>query len=282
MTLSIALIVLVAALCHATWNATVKSSEDHLLSINGLNLVVGLIALPLLPFVGTPEVASLPYLLASVVLHSGYYVALSQAYKYGDFSQAYPIARGTAPVLVTLWGVFVLNEMLSGIELVSLVGVLVGIFIFASRGIRQLMQDRTVLVSALTASMFIGSYTIADGVGGRLSGNVPAYIIWLSVMDCIPILLYSLYKRGLAQVVATRYQWKIFLISAILALTSYSLVIWSMTQAPIPLVAALRETSIIIAALIGAFYFKEPSGKRRIIASVVIFCSIALLAVDGF
>ena len=282
MELSVALIVLVAALLHATWNAMVKSGKDHLLSITGLNLAAGLIALPLLLFVGLPEVDSWPYLFASVVLHSMYYVALSAAYKYGDFSQAYPVARGTAPVLVTLWGVLVLNEMLNSIEVVSLIGVLTGILIFATKGFRRVMQDHQALVSALVTSMFIGGYTIADGIGGRLSENVPAYMVWLSVLDCIPILLYTIFKRGIAEVISIGHKWKIFLLGASLALASYSLVVWSMTQAPIPLVSAVRETSIIIAALIGAFYFKEPSGKRRIIASIVIFCSIALLAVDGF
>ncbi len=282
MELSIVLIVLVAALFHAIWNATVKSGNDHLISITGLIIFTGLIALILLPFVGVPSVASLPYLLISAVLHCGYYVALSEAYKYGDFSQAYPVARGTAPVLVTLWGVWVLNEVLSNIEVMSLIGVLTGILIFATRGLRRIIQNPQALLSALITSLFIGSYTLVDGIGGRLSGNVPAYMMYLSVIEITPLLLYTTYRRSLAEVISIRHHWKLFLFGAALALTSYSMVVWSMTQASIPLVSALRETSIIIAALIGAFYFKEPSGKRRIIASVVIFCSIALLAVDGF
>lgn len=282
MELSIALTVLLAASFHALWNAAVKSGKDHLLSITGLIAFVGLIAAALLPFVGLPAADSWSYLLASAALHCIYYIALSEAYKYGDFSQAYPVARGTAPVLVALWGVFVLNEALSVIEVISLIGVLGGIFIFASRGFRQVMQDPRALLSALITSLFIGGYTLVDGVGARLSGNVPAYMVWLSMLECIPILLYTLYQRSFAEVIAIRHQWKILLCGASLALTSYSMVVWSMTQAPIPLVSALRETSIIIAALIGAFYFKEPSGKRRIIASIVIFASIALLAVDEF
>ncbi len=277
---SIVLIVLVAALFHATWNATVKSGKDHLLSITGLNVATWLVAIVLVPVVGLPHADSWHYLVASVVIHSGYYVALSEAYKHGDFSQAYPVARGTAPILVSLWSVFVLHEILTTIEIVSLIGVLTGILIFATRRFGQVIQDRRAIISALLTSMFIGSYTIVDGIGGRLSGNVPAYMVWLSVLDCFPILIYALYKRGVAEVVAFRHNWKVLLLGGTLALTSYSMVVWSMTQAPIPLVSALRETSIIIAALIGAYYFKEPSGKRRIVASVVIFFSIALLALN--
>ena len=113
-----------------------------------------------------------------------------------------------------------------------------------------------------------------------MSTNVPAYMVWLSILDCIPILIYAAYKRGIAEVIAIKQNWMILTIGGALALASYSMVVWSMSQASIPLVSALRETSIIIAALIGAIYFKEPSGKRRIIASILIFSSIALLALD--
>jgi drug/metabolite transporter (DMT)-like permease len=277
---SIALIVLTAAFFHATWNATVKSSSDHLLSITGINVAVGIIALGLLPLVGIPEPESWLYLLISAVLHFGYYIALSEAYKYGDFSQAYPVARGTAPIIVTLWGVFVLNEILSTVEIISLIGVLIGIMIFATRRFGQVVQDRRALTAALITSAFIGGYTLADGVGGRLSSNVPSYMVWLSILDCVPILIYAICKRGVKQVIAIRRDWIVLFFGGALALASYSMVVWSMTQAPIPLVSALRETSIIIAALIGSFYFKEPSGMRRIVASVLIFLSIALLAFD--
>ncbi len=276
----VAIIVLTAALFHATWNAAVKSGSDHLLSITGINVAVGIIALAILPLVGLPPSESWPCLWASAVLHFGYYTALSEAYKYGDFSQSYPIARGAAPIIVSLWGVFILDEMLSRIEIISLLGVLVGILIFVTRKFSQVMQDRRALLMALVTSIFIGGYTIADGIGGRLSGNFPAYMIWLSILDCFPILIYAACNRGMAKVIEIKRDWKIFIFGGGLALTSYSMVVWSMTRAPIPLVSALRETSIIIAALIGAFYFREPSGKRRIVASVVIFASIAFLALD--
>jgi drug/metabolite transporter (DMT)-like permease len=277
---SVVLVVLLAAFFHAAWNAMVKSGSDHLLSMTGLNIASGLICLPLLPFVGLPDTASWPFLGASAVFHVGYYIALSQAYRYGDFSQAYPVARGTAPVLVTLWGLLVLGESLSPIELVSLVGVLTGIMVFASRRLDQVIHDRHALVSALMTSTFIAAYTLADGVGGRLSGNVLAYMLWLCALDSAMFIAYAVWRRGIVAVADTRHQWRTLVPGGALSLFAYTLVVWAMTQAPIPLVSALRETSIIIAALIGAFYFKEPSGMRRIIASIIIFFSVVLLVFD--
>ena len=276
----IAIVVIVAALFHATWNAAVKSGKDHLLSITGINVATFLIALPLVPVVGLPAPESWPFLITSAVLHFGYYISLSEAYKYGDFSQAYPIARGTAPIIVTVWGTLVLGETLSTIELVSLIGVLSGILIFTSQALPRVMRDRRALIAALVTSVFIGGYTLADGVGGRLSQNIPGYMIWLYLLDGIPVLAYAVCRRGIHEVAGIRHDWKLMFVGAGLAFVSYALVVWAMSRAPIPLVSALRETSIVIAALIGAFYFRESSSQRRILASVVIFVSVALLALD--
>ncbi|MCY3769723.1 MAG: GRP family sugar transporter [Gammaproteobacteria bacterium] len=272
---------MVAALFHAIWNAAVKSGNDPLLSITGINVATCLIALPIVPVVGLPHPDSWPFLITSAVLHFGYYLALSEAYKYGDFSQAYPIARGTAPVIVTLWGTLVLAETLSAVELVSLAGVLSGLLIFTSQTFPRVMRDRKALVAALVTSIFIGGYTLADGVGGRLSQNIPGYMVWLYLLDGIPVLIYAFCRRGLHEVAGIRHDWKLMFAGAGLAFVSYALVVWAMSRAPIPLVSALRETSIVIAALIGAFYFKESSSQRRITASVVIFSSVALLALGG-
>ena len=260
----------------------VKSGSDHLLSMAGLNIASGLICLPLLPLVGLPEPESWPYLGASAVFHVGYYIALSQAYRFGDFSQAYPVARGAAPVLVTLWGLIVLGESLSPVELVSLVGVLAGIMIFASRRIDQVIHDRHALVSALMTSTFIAAYTLTDGVGGRLAGNLLAYMFWLCAVDSAMFVAYATWRRGYLPVIGTAQHWRTLVPGGLLSICAYTMVVWAMTQAPIPLVAALRETSIIIAALIGAFYFREPSGMRRIIASIIIFFSVVLLGFSGF
>jgi drug/metabolite transporter (DMT)-like permease len=278
MEIQVALIVLLAALFHATWNAVVKSGVDHLLSITGLAVAMGIIGLFILPIVGFPHRDSWIYLFASAVLHFGYFIALSETYRLSDFSQAYPIARGTAPIIVTLWGFFFLSESMSLIEIISLLGVISGTLIFATRKFEHVANDRSALIAALLTSCTIGGYTIADGLGGRASNNVLGYMMVLHIMDGIPILIYTWFKRGNQGMTLMCREWKPLFAGAALALVSYTLVVWAMTQAPIPLVSALRETSIVIAALIGTYFFKEPSGKRRILASIVIFLSVALLA----
>jgi len=177
--------------------------------------------------------------------------------------------------------VFVLNESMSTIELISLIGVMAGILIFATRRLDQVVQNKVALISALCTSMFIAGYTLTDGVGGRLSGNVPGYMLTLTIIDGMLIMVYTAIVRSPAAVWNTRKSWRTFVPGALLSLAAYTMVVWAMTRAPIPLVSALRETSIIIAALIGAFYFREPSGKRRIIASIVIFISVAILGFNN-
>ena len=270
-------LVLAAALFHALWNASVKSGEDKLLSIAAMNLSIMLIVLPMLPWVGLPHVDALPYLFASMFFHFGYNVGLATAYRYGDFAVVYPLARGCAPVLVTLWGVFVLHEGLAGNEWLALLGVLSGIMIFVTRRLEVVLRERKALFSALLTSVFIAAYTVVDGIGGRLSMNVAGYVVWVMILNSVPIMLYALHQRSAGELLTIARQWRLHFPAAALSLAAYWIVVWAMSQASIPLVAALRETSIIIAALIGAYYFKEPSGKRRIIASIVIFFSIALL-----
>jgi len=270
-------IVLLAAFFHAVWNASVKLGDDKILSLAGMQAASLLLVIPLIPLVGLPHPDSWPYLLMSVVLHFGYYLSLASAYRYGDFAQAYPVARGSAPILVTAWGVFLLGEALAPLEWAALAGIVGGIMIFATRRFGEVLHHRKALASALITSCFIGAYTIADGVGGRLSMNIPAYMVWLSVLDSAPMVLYALHRRSWREVRAFAPKWRVCLFAAALGLSAYWMVVWAMSQAPIPLVSALRETSVIIAALIGAYYFKEPAGKRRIVASAIIFFSIALL-----
>ena len=270
-------IVLAAAFFHALWNATVKLSDDKLLSLAAMQITILILVLPLIPIVGLPHTDSWIYIIASAALHFGYYLSLASAYRYGDFAQAYPVARGSAPIWVTVAGVFVLGETLAGAELISLLGIICGIMIFATRRLGSVLHDHKALGYALLTSCFIGAYTIVDGIGGRLSQNIPAYMVWLSIIDGVPLVVYAMWRRPLGEIVGMRLKWRAVLFASVLGLAAYWMVVWAMSVAPIALVSALRETSIIIAALIGAYYFKERSGKRRIVASIVIFMSIVLL-----
>ncbi|MDD9858674.1 MAG: DMT family transporter [Gammaproteobacteria bacterium] len=270
-------LVLLAAFFHAVWNASVKRGDDKLRVITGIQAASILLVLPLVPFVGLPHADSWPYIALSAALHFGYYLSLAAAYRYGDFAQAYPVARGSAPIMVALWGVLVLREALSGGQWLSLALVIGGIMIFATRRLGGVLQHRKALWCALLTAAFIAAYTVTDGVGGRLSGNVAAYMVYLTLTDSALVVLYAAHRERAAAWREMAAEWRLSLAGGALALSAYWLVVWSMSQTSIALVSALRETSVIIAALIGAYYFKEPAGKRRIVASIVIFAGIALL-----
>lgn len=270
-------LVLLAAFCHAVWNASVKRGDDKMRVITGIQSASIFIVLPLAPFVGLPHADSWFYIALSAALHFGYYLSLAAAYRHGDFAEAYPIARGGAPLLVALWGAFVLRETLSAGQWAALALVIGGIMIFASRRLGNVLQERKALGCALLTAAFIAAYTVTDGVGGRLSGNVAAYMVYLTLVDSALIVGFATrgYRRDDWRRLAA--DWRLGLAGGALALGAYWLVVWAMTQTSIALVSALRETSVIIAALIGAYYFGEPAGKRRIVASIVIFAGIALL-----
>ena len=244
-------------------------------------LLGGGLALPLVPFVGIPAQASWPHLIASMILHSGYYISLIYAYRHGDFAQVYPIARGVAPLLVTLWAVWIVGEILTGTEYLAIFGIVSGIFVFTLSRSKLAVHDRAAVGYALTTAIFISAYTLVDGLGGRLSGNVPAYMVWLFILETIPLSIFALARYKLRTLDILRTRWRLNLVGAALSLVAYWLVVWAMAVSPIPLVSAVRETSIVAAALIGFFFFKEAIGVRRIFAAVLVCSSVMLLRLSG-
>jgi drug/metabolite transporter (DMT)-like permease len=277
MDLLVTFAVLCAAFVHAIWNAFVKTGDDQLISITGIAAGATVISLIIFPFSTAPNVQSWPYIFASILLHVGYMIALSQAYRYSDFSSAYPIARGAAPVMVFAWSFVFLQEVLSTREILAVFGILIGILVFSTRKLGAVVNDRKALMYALLTSVFIACYTIVDGIGVRLSGSVSGYMVWMTTFEVFPLLAYTYARRGPKVFVALKNNAWPMLFAGMMAVGGYWIIIWAMTQAPIALVAALRETSIIIAALIGAFYFKEPSGKRRIVAAIIVCISVVIL-----
>lgn len=279
MDLVVTFAVLCAAFAHAIWNAFVKTGDDQLISITGIAAGATLTSLLIFPFTTAPDVQSWSYIFASILIHVAYMIALSQAYRYSDFSSAYPIARGTAPILVFGWSFIFLQEALSVKEIFAVFGILVGIMVFSTRRLGTVVNDRKAIFYALLTAVFIAAYTIIDGVGVRLSGSVSGYMVWMTSFEIIPLLLYTYSRRGPKVFTALAKNARPMLFAGMIAVAGYWIIIWAMTQAPIVLVAALRETSIIIAALIGAYYFKEPSGKRRIIAAIIVCASVVILRI---
>lgn len=269
------LLVLVGALLHAGWNALVKSSTDKTLDTALIHVLCSLAALPVSLYVGLPVAEAWPFIGASLVIHVGYYFALSSAYKHGDLGLTYPLMRGTAPMLVALASMAVLGEELSamgwsGVLLISSGVLLLG----ASAG---LMRHRLAVVYALSNSVLIAIYTVVDAKGARLSGHVLQYVAMLFVLDGWPFALLVLaHRRG--QVWSyVQGRWPLALGGAMASIGSYAIALWAMTVAPVAMVAALRETSVLFAAILGAWLLKEHWTRFRLIGTLSVVAGVMAL-----
>ncbi|MGQ0510029.1 MAG: EamA family transporter [Betaproteobacteria bacterium] len=274
LTLSVTFAVLGAALLHAAWNAIIKSGRDPLLDTALVALSGTLVSLPLLALVPLPDPASWPYLAASVAVHLGYYTALAGAYKAGDLSHGYPIMRGTAPLLVAAASVFWFRESLSLVAWAGVVLVSGGVL---SLGMAGGGASRRATGWALLNAVIIAVYTIADGAGVRLAGSTHAYVVWLFLFMGLPFGLAVLaIKRGeLVRHAAAH--WGRGLAGALLSGLSYGIALWAMTRAPVAVVAALRETSVIFAALIGAWFLREGHLRARLAGAAVVLAGLIAL-----
>ena len=279
MSTTVTLLVLTAALFHALWNAFVKKGRIPLVSIAGIALACGFFSVLFLPFVGWLEAGLWPWVLTSITIHTFYMVILSQALRYGEFSIAYPIARGTAPALVVIASLSFFDDQLETAQLVAIGGILFGVFLIVFQGLEKLISDKRSLTYALLTACFIATYTLVDGHGTRKATNPLNYISWMIFLQTFPIFAFMLYRHGKDGVISLmRTPWQI-MGGGFMAFSAYAIVLWAMTKAPIALVATLRETSIIIAALIGMIWMKEKGGWRRILAAIIIFISVVYLKV---
>lgn len=270
-------VVLLAALLHAVWNAVAHAIADRQVGFFLLNLAAGAMALCFLPFVHLPAAAAWPYLLGSVLVHVAYNLLLLKSYELGDFGQTYPLARGTAPLLVALASVTVVGQSLDVRETAGVLTVSAGLVVLVlGRG--SLHADRKAVVAAMSTGVAIATYTVLDGVGVRHAHDTPGYIAWL----------FALQGPLIAGVIASRRRriWRAArpllgpgLISGVLSVVAYGLVIWAQSVGQLATVASLREVSIVFGALIGAVFFHERLGGVRVAGAAVVFAGVVLLAV---
>ncbi len=271
-------VVLLAAACHASWNALIKIRLDPFLAIVLIAAAAGVASLPGLLFVPIPPLAAWPWLIASVITHLGYYIGLAGAYRAGDMGQVYPIARGTAPLMTAAGGALLVGENFSLTGWAGIVALTSGVFLLSLRGGGDLAHlNRRAVGYALFTAVTICCYSLVDGIGARTAGNAHSYALWLFVIDGAFITAIAMVSRGPAAVPAMAKFWKSGLAGGVLSLTAYWIVIWAMTVAPIALVAALRETSVLFGAAIAVVFLKEPLRPTRIFAAVLIVCGIALI-----
>jgi drug/metabolite transporter (DMT)-like permease len=272
-------LVLGAALLHASWNALVKIGGDPFVRLAVVNLVGGLCALPFLAIVALPAPESWPYLFGSIVIHHAYYLTLAYGYRFGDLSHVYPIARGIAPPLVAIVAWRFAGEAPGALGAVAVLVISGGILSLAVGADGQLAAPKP-LALALATGVSIAGYTLCDGLGGRTAGNVLSYIAWLFVIDAVPFtaLVAVRYRARLGEALARA--WRPAALGGVLAAAAYGLVIWAMTRAPMAQVSALRETSVIMAALIGTQLLREPFGTRRVVAASLVAAGVVLLQVS--
>jgi len=278
MSIGFMVVVFLAAFLHAVWNAIVKNSEDRMLT---LTLVIGagsVMALFALPFIEPPAQESWPYLLLSMFLHSTYYFLLIRAYHYGDLSLVYPVSRGLAPLLVALGASAFSVEVLTITELSGLTLASIGIAAFAFERKKGENWDYRPFLYGLTIACFVGAYTVVDGIGVRKSGNPISFIFWLFIIYALPLIFASLvFKRREFFPYLRKHWWKTGVIGGGMCAIAYALVVWALMHAPMAHVSAIRETSVIFAAIIGVLVLGESFGARRIIASLLVTSGLIIM-----
>ncbi|MEU7725742.1 EamA family transporter [Streptomyces sp. NPDC040724] len=270
-------VVLFAALLHASWNAVAHAITDRLLGFALINLAYLLFAIVSVCFVPVPPAAAWPFMAGSAALQVFYQLMLLQAYKLGDFGQMYPIARGTSPWVVAVAATLLLGQALPGGELAGVLVISAGLIgLTLANGVPG-RSHLPALSAALGTGVLIACCTLLDGVGVRRSDTVPGYVAWTLLLQApvIPLIAFAVRRRSLLtelRPVAAR-----GLIGGVLSLSGYGLVVWAQAHGSLAGASALRETSIVFAALIGSVIFRERLGRVRLAASATVLAGIVLL-----
>jgi phosphonate utilization associated putative membrane protein len=273
--------VLFGALLHASWNALIKSGDDKALDTALIHILGCGVGAALVATFGLPRREALPWLAASVVIHIGYYVTLVGAYKHGELGFAYPIMRGTAPLLVAILSGRLIGEHLPLAAWLGVAGISCGVLLIGlTRAPRGSGSRRHALAFALANACIIASYTIVDGTGVRASGNAMQYVALLFLIDGAPYFAIVMWQRRAAlgpAVAYMRQRWPVALLGSCASLGAYGIALWAMTRAPVASVAALRETSVLFAALIGVLMLKERFRFQRALGTGAIVAGVMAL-----
>lgn len=266
-----------AAVLHAVWNALVKSGSDKKVSMGAVVLGHMPIALILLPFIPAPAFESMPYLAAGILLHFGYQLFLLKSYETGDLTQVYPIARGSAPLIVALFSVTIIGVQLDAIQVLAILVIGGGIISLALVRQENGQKNSQAARLALTTGLFIASYSLIDGQGARISGTSLGFYSWLVLGNGLLMILYLLLRaRTALKTIVTKGR-HVFLFGGSASFIAYAIITWAFTQAPIALVTALRETSIVFALLIGVLFLKERLNLVKVFSTFTTLVGAVLL-----
>ena len=276
MTTTIFFAVLFAAALHASWNALVKGGGDKVIAMNAVVIGQGLSGVVALAFVPLPGWAVFNFMAASVVLHIGYQLFLLQGYKLGDLSQVYPIARGVAPLIVTVTLVGFLGESLTRTELIAVGLIILGVMSMSMARQSDGLRNAKAAVFAVGTGCFIAAYSIVDGYGGRLSDSAVGFYAIVAIVNgaAFPLLTRATMGAGFG---ATARAWRTILIGGGASFIAYAIVVYAFTQSSIALVTALRETSIVFAMLIGILALGEKMSITKTVSAITALGGAVLL-----
>ena len=268
------IIILLATIMHAVWNAMVKKHPNKVIAVSGIvfgHLPCSIIAVILLP---APSIESIPYIIASAFIHQGYNWYLLSAYQIGDFTKVYPMARGFGPFVATIISIMFLGLVLDNFIILSILLVCLGIMIVGIFD-RYALNNLKVIRYSLLTGFFIGLYSLVDGYGARVSLSIITYISWSFILSSLlfPILLKIKKHENVFKRIMNEGK-KIFWIGGTLSYVIYVIVVWGFTKAPIPMVSALRETSIFFSIFIGYFFLKERITLNKIISIMLIVVGV--------
>ena len=283
MDIKVFLAVIFAAFLHALWNSMVKSHKDKHVAVAAIvlgHIPASLIIIFLVPM---PAIESLPYIIASAFIHQGYQWFLLTAYRHGDYTRVYPIARGTGPIVVTIVLLLFFGVKLSLYELLGIIVISIGILSLSTQDRHSFFpwiarKNARAISFALLTGLFIGGYSIVDGYGARVSFSPLSFMGWSFVLNALifPIFLRIMKQPGVVKRVFSEAK-LLFWFGGTISYIVYAIVVWGFTQAPIPLVSALRETSVIIALLIGTIFLKERFTILKTLSILIIFSGVVLL-----
>lgn len=276
MAIDVAAVVLLAAALHAGWNALIKIQGDRLAVMAAVTLAGSLLSLPLLAFVPAPAPASWPFLALTIVLHTGYHLFLPTAYRYGDLGQVYPIARGSAPLLVTVGAFLIAGEKLPPLALLGVVCLAVGVIALAfDRTSAARVNGKAVLFALVTATC-IAAYTVVDGIGVRRSEGILGFAVWLTVGDGLLTAAVVFWWRGTSAARVFRQSAGTAFLGGAMQVGAYWIIVWALAVAPMGVVSALRETSVLFAAILSTFVLREGFGVWRFVSASFVTLGLVL------
>tara|TARA_B100000686_G_scaffold232087_1_gene239687 strand:+ start:1196 stop:2038 length:843 start_codon:yes stop_codon:yes gene_type:complete len=274
---NIFLLVIFAAILHAIWNGMVKSYKDKVISVSAIVFGHVPIAIIVMLFLPLPTLESIPYIILSAIIHQGYQYNLISAYKIGDLTKVYPIARGTGPIVATLISIIFFGVLIAKFQTLSIILICFGIIILGLFNESSIKNNKS-LVYSLFTGFFIGLYSLADGYGARVSQSPLNFLGWSFILNAMIfpfVLKYMGYSNVIKRVMKEAKL--VFWLGGTISYIVYGIVVWSFTQAPIPLVGALRESSIVFSILIGFFFLKERITFIKILSILAIFAGVVLL-----